>query len=266
MRLRNSRCRVGDELRSSTSHSELHCHQGGHQPPFSVPSGTFPVPSSHQGASYVGLAVGPCAAVRACDPPKEGAMFRRLHLTTSRPAGRGASGCGDRADPGPTDPRSDHPGTRASRARHGSGRPRGPGITSRTGAARPPAGAGARGSRIPRLRQGRARPSPGARAQAPLSHSSAAPAAVPGRTRQGRRRSGVVRRHRRRARLSRSRCTCPSPPIARPGAAARISWWPPRGTTTRLPWPTTRGAGGGCSTRARRRPRRCWPSSRWRPT
>ena len=194
-------------------------------------------------------------------------MSRRLHLTTLALLAAGAAGCGDRADPGPTEPGATGTGARlpaaASRqraaprarrpARHRSGSRAGWRWPSRSPASAPTS-------------RTRSTARPCASTSFTSSTSSAAPAAGPAAALAkgaGERSPPSIPT---RARPSRSRCTCPCRPIARPGAAARTSWWPPHGTTTRPRWPTTRGAVGGCSTRARLRPRRCSPSCRWRPT
>ena len=163
-------------------------------------------------------------------------MFRRLHLTTLALLAAGAAGCGDRADPGPTEPASyrqapELPAARAPSRRRADPQARRP-ARHRSGSR-----AGWRWlSRSPDsgpTSRTRSTARPSASTSFTSSTSSAAPAAGPAPPSPRAPAKGSRPSIPTRARPSRSRCICPWPPIARPGAAARTSWWPRHGTTAR---------------------------------
>ena len=184
-------------------------------------------------------------------------MFRRLHLTTLALLAAGAAGCGDRADPGLTEPRATGKAPELPAPLEAAGGPGGP------------------ASRVAQERLARrlalALAEPGFRAyvkealdrspvrehKLQLQHFLGRSAAGPGPRSPGapaKRESSVDTDARSTVALE----------VYLPVAAHRASWSggedilvATHGTTARLRWPTTRGAGGGCSTRARLRPRRC---------
>ena len=173
-------------------------------------------PKIAAGSSYVALAVGPGAAVSASDPPKEEPCPATSPLAILALLRR-------RRPVAATAPTRAHGAARTPPAGISRRSPRQPAAPAEAASAPRRSGwrAGWRWrspTRVPRLRQGRARPLARARAQAPLP-AVPRPLRRPGAggARQGGRRARGRRRYRRRARPPRSRCICPVP-------AHRAAW------------------------------------------